>query len=454
MSKGIVRSRTFLRVSILTNSKKHTYTPRGSAKTLMESRDSEIVLSGPAGTGKSRSCLEKLHFQALKYPGMSGLIVRKAAVTLGSTALKTWRSFVVAEALAAGSVEFYGGSAQEPPQYKYDNGSRIFIAGMDKSVRIMSSEYDVIYVQECTELVIDDWEALSTRLRNGVLPYQQIIADCNPDRPTHWIKDRCDKGRSLMINCRHEDNPVLFNDDGSLTTRGDAYIKKLDELTGVRYLRLRKGLWVSSEGIIYDEFNPAVHVVDDFRIPDHWPRYWSIDFGFRHPFVCQNWTEDPDGRLYLYREIYMSGRTVDQHARDLLKIVQPDGPGTEWIEPTPQCVIADHDAEGRARFEKELGIGTRPANKKVIDGIQLVKIRLKEDRIFFFRGALVERDVELDKLGSTCSTLEEICGYSWLTTSKPGAKEQPVKEQDDGMDAMRYLIMERDRSFSPRVRWL
>jgi phage terminase large subunit len=154
----------------------------------MKARDPEVLLAGPAGTGKSRACLEKLHLMALANPGMRGLIVRKTATTLSSTALVTWQKFVAVEAIEQGVVRFYGGSAQEPPSYKYKNKSVVAIGGMDNASKIMSSEYDVIYVQEATELTENDWEALTTRLRNWRVSFQQLMADCNPSSPTHWLK--------------------------------------------------------------------------------------------------------------------------------------------------------------------------------------------------------------------------------------------------------------------------
>src|SRR5690554_2534048 len=120
----------------------HTYRPRGTAVQVMEAREDEVLVCGPAGTGKSRVCLEKLHLVALLNPGMRGLIVRKTSVSLGSTTLVTWREQVIKEALATGTVHFYGGSPQEAASYRYDNGSVIVVGGMDKATKIMSSEYD------------------------------------------------------------------------------------------------------------------------------------------------------------------------------------------------------------------------------------------------------------------------------------------------------------------------
>lgn len=449
----------------------HVYKPRGSAIDVMHARGAEVLMSGPAGTGKSRACLEKLHMLALLNPGMRGLILRKTQVSLGSSALKTWRRDVVAEALINRTLWFYGGSAEEPPQYRYANGSVILIGGLDNPTKIMSTEYDVIYIQEATEVTVNDWEYAFTRLRNHVISFQQIIADCNPDTPTHWLKARADRGQTRMIHCRHEDNPVLYDEIAdpdapggirfALTERGREYMAKLDALTGVRYLRLRKGIWAAAEGVIYDEFSPDIHVIDQMPTGwESWPRYWSIDFGFTNPFVCAMWAEDPDGRLYLYREFYMTGRTVDRHARDILDVVAPFNEHGErvWIEPRPYTIIADHDAENRARFENEVGIGTTPADKNVKDGIDITQKRFRvaddgKPRIYFLRTALVERDPMLDETRRPCSTLEELPGYVWAP-SKDGkpVREEPLKINDHGCDQMRYLCKERDPLARPNIR--
>lgn len=440
----------------------HRYRPRGACRDILTRRDPEILLAGPAGTGKSRACLEKLHMLALMNAGMRGLIARKTATTLSSTALVTWRQFVANESLLAGDVSYYGGSAQEPPSYRYRNGSTINIGGLDKITKIMSAEYDVIYIQEATELIEDDWESLTTRLRNWRISFQQLMADCNPAQPTHWLKMRCDTGKTLLLESRHEDNPRLFDDDGDITERGAAYLDKLDRLTGVRLQRLRYGKWVAAEGVIFEDFN-SEHIlqempvfrgeaVDHVGVPISWPRYWSVDFGFVHPFVLQCWAEDPDGRLILYREIYRTHRLVEDHARDILKCVAPDSRMVgdrfvigKWLEPKPRTIVCDHDAEGRATLEQHLQMSTSPAHKSVLEGIESCQARFRDagdghPRIFFLRNALVYEDPELKDSGRPTCTIEEIPGYVWSDKGK----EEPIKEDDDGCDAMRYAVADRD----------
>lgn len=425
----------------------HVYEPLGACKQLFESRDAEVLLSGPAGTGKSRGCLEKLHGIALKYPGMRGIILRKTAVSLGTTALVTWREQVAAEALATGLIREFGGSSAKSAGYQYRNGSIIAYGGMDKATRIMSSEYDVAYVQEAIELAENDWEAITTRLRNGRVPYQQIIADTNPDMPTHWLKQRGNAGRTTFLESRHEDNPMIYKADGMLTDRGMAYMAKLDALTGPRLQRLRYGAWVAAEGVIYESYDAAVHLVDRFDIPAEWPRWWVIDFGYTNPFVCQRWAEDPDGRLILYAEIYKTKTLVEDHAKLLKDVLKR--------EPRPRAVICDHDAEDRATLERHLGLSTKGARKTVSDGIQAVQSRLKSQaelkpRILIMRDAVHRRDPALVEAKRPACTAEEIPGYVW----SDGAKEAPVKQDDHGCDAMRYLVAERDLGVRSNVRWL
>jgi hypothetical protein len=409
------------------------YKPRGAALALFRDESPELLASGPAGTGKSRACLEKLYWAADKYPGMRALIVRQVRASLTTTGLVTWESLVV----PPGSAWLGECSREHRLEYTFPNGSVVTTGGLDKPAKIMSSEYDLIYVQEATELKEEGWEALTTRLRNGVLPYQQLLADCNPSAPTHWLKKRCEAGKCRMLESRHEDNPRLWDGRG-WTPGGRRYLAALDNLTGARKLRLRFGRWVQAEGVVYDGWDSAVHVVDPFPVPPEWPRYWAVDFGYTNPFVCQWWAMDPDGRLYLYREIYRTKRLVEDHARHALRL--------SGDEPKPAGVYGDHDAEDRATFVRHAGLGVTAAVKAVSPGIQLVTERLQKagdgkPRLFLFRGATVERDPELVEAKRPTSTEEEFDSYSWAKAAdgKPN-KEEPVKEFDHGLDALRYLV--------------
>lgn len=408
------------------------FAPRGNSRVVFTDRSPQILLHGPAGTGKSRSLLEKVHLILSKYEKARGLMIRKTRFSMTETCMWMFENKVLHD---RDGVKWH---AQEQ-RYEYPNGSQFIVCGMDKPSKILSSEYDIAYVNESTELELDDWETITTRLRNGAVPYQQIVGDCNPSHPRHWLWT---KENLVRYDSRHEDNPVLWNAALSdWTERGKQYIETLDRLTGVRYLRLRKGVWAAAEGIVYDEWDRACHMVDYFPPPDDWTRYWAIDFGYTHPFVWQAWAEDHDGNLYRYREIYHTQRLVEDHCEQIKTLIDGDRP--------PSAIVCDHDAEDRATFERHLNIPTLPAFKLIRPGIQGVKNRLRKagngkPRIFFMRDSLVEMDQNLRAQSSPTCTEEEFESYIW--DQRPNldknlkSDELPVDKYNHGMDASRYIV--------------
>jgi phage terminase large subunit len=351
--------------------------------------------------------------------------------------------------LSAGLVKFYGGSAQEPASFRYRNGSVIVVGGLDRATRLLSTEYDLAFIDEAIEASEEDIDTLVTRLRNGRLSYQQLLMATNPGPPTHHLKQRADAGRCRILYSRHEDNPRM-HDGRDWTAYGRDYLARLDSLTGARYQRMRWGKWVSAEGLVYEGFDPAIHVIDRFEIPAEWPAWVSVDFGFNHPFVAQIWREDGDGRLYLTHEIFATGGLVEDHARTLKALLAQ-------LKLRPRSVICDHDAEDRATLERHLGYSTTPARKTVSDGIQAVQSRLRvqadgKPRLFLLRDTAIKRDPVLVEASRPACTEEEFASYVWAI--KPGGelKEEPVKEMDDGMDCLRYMVAERDMGRQPRFR--
>lgn len=439
--------------SVMANDIVVTFEPRGAAKELFSSSDNEIILSGAAGTGKSVAALMYLHLSCLTTRKVRALIVRKTHASLTGSTLETFREKVAKEALEAGLMRYYGGSAQSPAAFQYKNGSSIVVGGLDKATRLLSTEFDLVFVDEAIEVTAEDLDTIVTRLRNGVLSKQRLIMATNPGPPSHHLKMREQEGRCRMLYSRHEDNPRMYR-DGEWTEYGNEYISRLDSLTGVRYQRMRLGKWVAAEGLVYESWDPSIHLVDPFTPPPDWERWWSVDFGFVHPMVVQFWAEDHDGRLYLYRELYRSKQLVEDVAKECLRLVtDKDG---KWTEPRPRRIICDHDAEDRATFERHLGMPTVPARKGKTSGIQAVDSRLKLQgdgypRLYIARNATVQRDPVLKELGKPTSTEDEIQGYVWDTRNGKSLKEEPVKEDDDGMDALRYMVAERDLGKRPRA---
>jgi len=306
-----------------------SYQPYGECLRLMGDKGREVLLAGPAGTGKSRACLEKMNLVAMQAP-IRGAIVRKVRKTLSQAALVTWEEKVLPKPHPC---RFW----TEDQEYRYGSGAVVAVCGLDDPEKIKSTEFDLIYVQEATELDQLDWELLVSRLRNGVLSYQQLMADCNPADPYHWLKQRCDSGKCQLLDTRHEDNPVLFDHGrAEWTTFGRNYLETLDTLTGFTYQRLRLGQWVAAEGMFFTEWNPRIHVVDEplGGLDPEWPRWVSVDYGFAAPWCALWFARDPESRVvYCYRERYASGlrdeeqaeliRAASEGERIVLRVLDP-----------------------------------------------------------------------------------------------------------------------------------
>jgi len=407
------------------------FIPQGSADILMKSQASEILFAGPAGTGKSRSCLEKIHRCALKYPGMRALVVRKSRSSTVESTLFTYEEKVLPE---KSRIKF-GPKRFTRQKYIYPNGSEVVVSGMDYATKIMSTEYDLIYANECVELEEDDWEALLTRLRNGKMPYQQIIGDTNPAGPTHWAKRRSDNNKMLYIPASHKDNPVLW-DGEDWTPEGIRYLGILSNLTGVRKERYLEGKWAGAEGMIHPEYNSFKNVCNPFSVPASWHRYWGVDFGFQDPFVWSCYALSPSGVLYRTKEIYLT----QTHLEDIIPLIV----AATIDEPMPEKIVCDHDADGRATMEAAFGMRVTPARKSIITGLQAVSRRLSPDEndrpgLMFFRNSLqVVDQVLLNRRMPVC-TEEEFDSYIY----KSGT-ELPVDKNDHGMNTLRYVVSEVD----------
>lgn len=380
---------------------------RGAVKEFWKCRDHEVILVGPAESGKTFGGLHKLDALMWKYPGAQAALVRKFASTMAGTVCQTMTKVIDADA-----IRILGGTS--PERYIYPNGSQVWVGGMDNPSKVLGGERDFIYVNQAEELSLDDWETLLTRVtgRAANSPYAQLFGDCNPAGTRHWIRSRQSLTRLLSI---HRDNPTLYDDQGCLTARGKVTMDTLNNLSGVRRQRLLEGQWATAEGVVYDAFNANVHVVD--RSADEFVAfYMTCDEGYTNPAVILVIGEDADGRWHLFKEFYKRGVLQDVVVQQAL----------EWQSEFHATMTAvDAAAAGLLADMRDVGVRAYGAKGRVLDGIQAIQNRLK-----------VQGDgkPQLTVSPSCKETINEFENYVW----KP-EKDEPVKTHDHALDALRYL---------------
>src|SRR5260370_30833152 len=127
---------------------------------------------------------------------MEGVIVRKTYKSMPGYVLQIYEKKVLTTVYR---VRKFGGEKAE--WFDYPNGARVWIGGMDNPAKVLSSERDIIYVNQAEELSLGEWETLTTRVtgRAANMPYAQIIGDCNPGSFNHWIKACAGEGKLKLL---------------------------------------------------------------------------------------------------------------------------------------------------------------------------------------------------------------------------------------------------------------
>lgn len=215
----------------------------------------EILICSAAGTGKTWAILLLLHLLSLRRPGLRILIARKERTSLTESVLVTYEQEVLP--LTGDSGIASGVKRRVRQSYTYPNGTEWIMGGLDAPTKILSTSYDIVYVNEAIELDEADVETLQSRIGRPDRSHglNALLMDTNPGASTHWLRQRCDAGRCELWNAIHEDNPGLFDaETGRWTDAGLKYLARLDRLTGTRKARLRHGIWAAGEGAWFDGF--------------------------------------------------------------------------------------------------------------------------------------------------------------------------------------------------------
>lgn len=365
--------------------KRPRYKVYGRNAEFFESRSPELMLSGPAQTGKTLTCLYMLDHLCRTYKGFQGAVIRKRRVDMDGSVLQSFKEKVLGPAT---DVTVHGGEKAE--WYDYPNGSRIWVGGLDKPGKVLSSERDGIYINQAEECELKDWETLISRATGRAghmrdeqgVPFGLLFGDCNPDAPTHWVWSRHMGGRLKLIESRHQDNPMLYDQaTGLITPEGERTMERLGRLTGYRRARLLDGRWTQAEGVVFDTWLDSENVSDEaVFIPGGGNCFMCIDDGYSagsapdtkgrdphtghyvadaHPRVIMLCQEKADGRLDFFYESTACLKLSDQHLQEVISEIKANG----WDMPQ-YAVHGPGQAEIRGRLQ-QAGIAPRQCMARV-----------------------------------------------------------------------------------------
>lgn len=246
----------------------------------------------------------------------------------------------------------------------------------------------------------------------------KVWMNCNPDSPYHYIKtDYIDKAEEKQILHLH----FTLDDNLSLSNTVKERYKRM--YSGLWYQRFILGLWVMAEGIIYDMFSERNVYSDREGLRSRCRRYISIDYGTSNPMVFLDILDDGE-HVWVDREYYYSGRdkgvqkTDAEYMTDFKAFV-----GDEY----PDMVIIDPSAASFKTLLRREGFRVKEADNEVNDGIRVTSMMLQLGKLH------VHESCEMMK--------KEFASYVWdeKAATERGV-EQPVKQNDHTMDALRYFV--------------
>lgn len=305
----------------------------------------------------------------------------------------------IAEAAELVTVKHASGGLSQLAFKSFDQGRRSF----------QGTEQDIIWLdEECPKEIYQE-SLLRTMTTDGivVLTFTPLMG------LTELVLDFLEEG-SIEHPLNTESKQVImagWDDVPHLS----AEVKRLmlSEIDPARRDARSKGVPQLGAGAIYP-VSEDEYVVDDFPIPDHWPRWFGLDVGWnRTAAVHMAWDRDND-RLYEYYCHYRGEAEPSVHALGI------QAPG-KWIPG-----VIDPAARGRSQIDgrkliqmyRDLGLELNEARNSVEAGIYEVWQRLASGKLKTFRSC---RDI-----------LAERRMY------RRDEKGQVVKSKDHAMDAERY----------------
>ncbi len=365
------------------------------------------VFYGGSGSGKSIFVTQKLVLKAINSK-RKVLIVRKVGNTNRDS---TWQTTI--DCLHTLQIADMCRINKTNQTIDLPNGSLFLFKGLDDAEKIKSiTNLTDIWVEECTEINLDEMTQLDLRLRANE-PNLQMYFTFNPTSKANWVYKRWFQEKDKVI-----DNTFILHTNYTHNRfLPQSYIDsllKMKETNPTYYAIYTLGNFASLDKLIYsnwkeEEFNKS-ELIGDLLI--------GMDFGFVNDAstLIASILDEENKIIYIFDEFYQKGCTNDV----LAKMIIDKG----YLKST---IIADCAEPKSIQEIKSIGVRKIKASKKgkdsIIHGI---------DRLLEYKLIVHPRCIE---------TIVELQNYSWKKDKSTGEyMNTPIDDYNHCLDALRYSL--------------
>ena len=390
----------------------------------------ETLFGGARGPGKT-DCAIVWMAKPIAFPRYRGLVIRRNAKDLAD-----WLDRAEFMYAAMG-----GKVVGQPPEIRFPSGAKIrtgHLKDENAYTAYQGHEYQRINIEELTQIPTEEQYLMLLGSCRSTLPEidARVFNTSNPGGAGHsWVRKRfvsvaapgvqyTDPKTGLtrvFIPGKVTDNPTLMKID-------PRYLGWLDSLPEPLRSAWRDGNWDVFIGQFFKTFDRMVNVVRPYRIPEHWVKYRSVDYGYGAPSAVGWYASSETGKLVMYRELWITDQTYEQLA-DEIKLLSGGEHYQHTVVDPSICNKREQRGESFMTGSEILatkGIYVIPGDNNRIEGWRRMHSLFSMGKLEIF---------------DTClKTIETIPAQQH---SKTNVEDMQKNNTDHMTDSIRYMVMSR-----------
>lgn len=338
-------------------------------------------------------------------------------------------------------------STVAPFQIRFTSGNVIDFDGLvDGSKGVTSDDidakYDLVIFDELAETkTTDTLYTINATIQTFLRENCKFVFIGNPPKnKKHWFNDLVTEYKkrddTLLLHTNARDVPKNFNSDVFWKN-----VELMKNNENIRYRHEILGESVGLSGLIYQEFNNN-NIMADIVDYNFSRIIAGLDYGQMNATVFSLWGIDFNKKIYVnFAEWSHSGAEThvqlapSEYAKKIVEFIDSFDYHFQ-----PEKIIIDPSAKGLGEeIKKMTNIKLKNADNTVILGIDRCNKLIAQDKLLVNKSGVSFNGYK--NVTKSSRIFEELPFYEWNSDKVDKGKEEPIKELDHALDAMRYSVM-------------